>query len=210
MEQTKRKEQIMKVAIETIAALGYSKASVGEISKRAGISKGVFTYHFASKDDLMDQIVREVYEAGFRFMQPKVEGQTSPIGMLTAYIESNLAFIKENCDYIVALAEVVMNARTPEGKLRFAGSTDDSILEPLIEIFKWGEETGEFRTFTERAARVTASAIRSAIDSVATQLVAQPNLDIPGFSEELVSLFLAAVCKPKVSTGATGEKVEGR
>ncbi|HWO54476.1 MAG TPA: TetR/AcrR family transcriptional regulator [Paenibacillus cookii] len=209
MEQTKRREQIMKVAIETIAAVGYSQASVGQISKRAGISKGVFTYHFASKDELMDQIVREVYEAGFRFMQQKVEGQTTPVGMLTAYIESNLDFIKEHRDYIVALAEIVTNARTPEGKLRFAGQADDTILEPLIEIFKWGEETGEFRTFTERAARVTASAIRSAIDSVATKLVAQPDLDIPGFSEELVSLFLTAVCKPKVSTAATREKGEG-
>ncbi|MEI0736788.1 TetR/AcrR family transcriptional regulator [Paenibacillus sp. JTLBN-2024] len=209
MEQTKRREQIMKVAIETIAAVGYSQASVGQISKRAGISKGVFTYHFASKDELMDQIVREVYEAGFRFMQQKVEGQTTPVGMLTAYIESNLDFIKEHRDYIVALAEIVTNARTPEGKLRFAGQADDTILEPLIEIFKWGEETGEFRTFTERAARVTASAIRSAIDSVATKLVAQPDLDIPGFSEELVSLFLTAVCKPKASTAATREKGEG-
>ncbi|UUZ81858.1 hypothetical protein LJK88_46165 [Paenibacillus sp. P26] len=36
--------------------------------------------------------------------------------MLKAYIESNLAFLEGNRNHIVALAEIVTNARTADGK----------------------------------------------------------------------------------------------
>lgn len=204
MKQSRR-DQIVRVAIETIAALGYAQASIGRITERAGISKGVFTYHFASKDELMEQIVHEVYAAAARFMRPWMESETTPGGMLRAYIQSNLAFMEENRDAIVALIEILLNSRTPDGKLRFAGEYDDSILEPLIHILKWGQETGEFKAFTERSCRVTAAAIRSAIDGVAHRFAMNPGLDINGYSEELVSLFLDAVRRPQGGTGSYGK-----
>lgn len=196
MEQSKRRQQIVEVAIHTIAELGYAQASVGQIVKRAAVSKGVFTYHFASKDELMEQIVHEVFDAGARFMSPRVEGQTTPGGMLKAYIESNLEFMGGHRDYIVALTEVVTNARTANGKLRFGGAADDLILEPLIEILRWGQETGEFKPFTERSARVTAATIRSAIDGVASQLLVNPGLNLSEYAAELADLFLSAVHRP--------------
>ncbi|UUZ81859.1 TetR/AcrR family transcriptional regulator [Paenibacillus sp. P26] len=78
MNEQTRKEQILEVAIETVAAFGYAQASIGQIAKRAGISKGVITYHFASKDEMMDQIVTEVYEAAARFMAPRIDRETTP------------------------------------------------------------------------------------------------------------------------------------
>lgn len=200
MQQTKRREQIIQAAIETIAELGYAQASVGQIAKRAGISKGVFTYHFASKDEMMVQIVHEVYGKAARFMASRLEGLTNPTDMLKGYIESNLAFIGAHREHIAAVIEIVTNARTPDGRLRFADSSEDSIEAPLIEILKWGEAAGEFRPFTERSARVAAAAIRSAIDGVGGRVASNPELDIAGMSEDLASLFLSAVIQPTVSS----------
>ena len=44
-----RRTQIIECAIETIAEVGYAQASLGQIAKRAQISKGVISYHFANK-----------------------------------------------------------------------------------------------------------------------------------------------------------------
>lgn len=195
-----RKAQILRVAIETIASLGYAQASVGQIAARAGISKGVITYHFASKDEIMEQIVKEVYEAAVRFMQPIIERETAPAAVLRAYIESNLAFMAANRDHIVALTEIVGNARGPDGRPKFADSSDDSILQPVVEILRWGEETGEFKAFSDFSARVAAVTLRSAIDGVAYRLVADPGLDVAGFARELAELFLAAVRRPARET----------
>lgn len=143
----------------------------------------------------MDQIVLGVYGAAAQFMEKGMESETTPSGMLRADIESNLSFMQANRDYIIALSEIVTNARTPEGKLRFAGTSNDTILEPLIEILNWGHEEGEFKAFSPRSAHVIAYAIRSAIDGVAGRLVSNPELDIAAYSEEFISLFLFAVRK---------------
>ena len=57
-----RREQIVRCAGETIAQLGYARASLAEIAKHAGISKSVISYYFATKDELIRQVVADVYE----------------------------------------------------------------------------------------------------------------------------------------------------
>ncbi|HZG77266.1 MAG TPA: TetR/AcrR family transcriptional regulator, partial [Paenibacillus sp.] len=114
MEQSKRKEQIADAAIGLIAKLGYAQASVGRIADAAGVSKGVFTYHFASKDELMEHIVRGVHEKAARFMR-RIGTESTPGRMLGAYIETNCAFIAAHREEIAALSDIVTSARTPEG-----------------------------------------------------------------------------------------------
>lgn len=90
-----RREQIKKAAIDTIVELGYAKASLAQIAKRAGISKGVISYHFAGKDELMEKLVVEFYVAGAHFMLPHLEAETTARGVLLRYIEKNISYIVE-------------------------------------------------------------------------------------------------------------------
>jgi AcrR family transcriptional regulator len=62
--ETARRAQIVQAAIDTIAELGYGRASLARIAERLGISKGVISYHFAGKDDLIKEVVLEVVESG--------------------------------------------------------------------------------------------------------------------------------------------------
>ena len=67
----------MAAAVETIAELGYAKASFVQIAKRAGLSSpGLISYHFANKDDLISQVVAEVYAAGGAAVAPRSDGAT--------------------------------------------------------------------------------------------------------------------------------------
>ena len=104
-----RRTQIVECAIETIAEIGYAQASLGQIAKRAKISKGVISYHFANKEELLDQIAIEYYTAWQSYIAPLIEAQKSPTEMLRVYIESNLTFIEENRKHVIAVIEVVSN-----------------------------------------------------------------------------------------------------
>ena len=46
-----RRRQIIDTAIRTIATRGYSRTSLAEIAREAGISKGVISYHFEGKGE---------------------------------------------------------------------------------------------------------------------------------------------------------------
>ena len=63
-----RRAQIIECAIETIATLGYVRASLAQIAKCAGISKSVITYYFHSKDELIEEVVKAIFTDAARFI----------------------------------------------------------------------------------------------------------------------------------------------
>ena len=72
--ESARRAQIVQAAIETLAELGYARASYAQIAKRAGLSStGLISYHFAGKEELLDEVVGEVVAAGPAFMVPRIE-----------------------------------------------------------------------------------------------------------------------------------------
>ena len=82
--ETARRAQIVDCAIDTIAEMGFAKASVDQIAKRAGVSKGVITYHFPNKQEIVDAIIEKVLAAGRTYMVPRIMAETSAAGRLRA------------------------------------------------------------------------------------------------------------------------------
>ncbi|MEX3715844.1 TetR/AcrR family transcriptional regulator [Cytobacillus horneckiae] len=184
-----RRAQIVECAIETIAEVGYAQASLGQIAKRAKISKGVISYHFANKEELMEQIPIEYYKAWHTYIFPRIEAQKSPKEMLRVYIESNLTFIDQNRQHVFAVIEMISNTRTADGKLQFAAEHDEAILLPIENILTLGMQEGVFREFTKSSARVMALTIRSAVDGFTLEITRKPHLDVQEYTRELVTIF---------------------
>ncbi|MCY8009503.1 TetR family transcriptional regulator [Bacillus haynesii] len=190
-----RRAQIVECAIETIAEVGYAQASLGQIAKRAKISKGVISYHFANKEELLEQIAIEYYLAWQSYISPRVEVQKSPKEMLRVYIESNLTFVDENRKHVFAVIEMVSNKITADGKLQFAADHDEVVLLPIENILTQGMQEGVFREFTRPSARVMALTIRNAIDGFTMELMRKPHLDIQEYTRELITIFDASTKK---------------
>ncbi|GIN88823.1 TetR family transcriptional regulator [Heyndrickxia sporothermodurans] len=190
-----RRAQIVECAIETIAEVGYAQASLGQIAKRAEISKGVISYHFSNKEELLEQVVIDYYIACQSFVCPQIEAHTSPKGMLQAYIESNLHFVDTNRKQVFAVIEIVSNVRTDDGKLRFAADHDESIFLPIEKIIRLGMKNGVFREFSTMSLRVLALTIRHAIDGFSLELMRNPNLNVTEYMKELITIFERATSK---------------
>jgi TetR/AcrR family transcriptional regulator, fatty acid metabolism regulator protein len=190
---TARRAQIIESAIETIATLGYAKASLAQIAKRAKISKGVISYYFGSKDELIQQIVIQVYTAAAYFMMPYIEAEATARGMLRAFIESNLAFMRAHPQQLLALVEIFTNFRTQEGRPFYGAAENEPNVESLEAVLRMGQESGEFRAFSTRVMALT---IRSAIDMVPGQMVLHPDLDLASYGRELATLFDQATRNP--------------
>jgi TetR/AcrR family fatty acid metabolism transcriptional regulator len=182
-----RRAQIVTAAIDTIAGLGYAQASLARIAERAGTSKGVICYHFAGKDELIRAAAAEVLAQGEAYMLPRILAESSGPGALRAYIESNLAFLREYRNHVLALVEIVLNARAEDGGQLVDGSALDAMATALEQLLARFQAAGEFRA--DFGPRVMALAIRGAIDAVARQLVTDPDLDIDGYCRELTATF---------------------
>src|ERR1700733_8246339 len=59
--QTARRAQLVGCAIDALAEVGYQQTTVAEVARRAGVSKGVVTYYFPARDDLVWAVVAAVF-----------------------------------------------------------------------------------------------------------------------------------------------------
>jgi AcrR family transcriptional regulator len=183
-----RRQQIVGAAIDTIAEVGYGQASLARIAARLGISKGVISYHFAGKDDLIKQVVIDVVEAGRAYILPRVFAESTGPAMLRAYIESNLAFMREHRNYMVAVVEILRNgAFTTDGGRRVDGR-DVDVATRLLEVqLARLQAEGELRSDFDPG--LMAVAIRATIDVVPHRLVLDRDFDIDKYASEIATVF---------------------
>jgi TetR/AcrR family transcriptional regulator, fatty acid metabolism regulator protein len=182
-----RRAQIVTAAIDTVAMIGYGQASLARIAERAGTSKGVICYHFAGKDDLIKEAAAEVLARGEAYLLPRVLAESSGAGALRVYLESNLAFMRDYRNHVLAFLEIFLNARGNDGSPLVDGSAFDALLTALEELLARFQAAGEFRADFDP--RVMATAIRGAIDAVGRRLATDPDLDIDRYGRELAILF---------------------
>ncbi len=181
-----RRTQLISCAMQALAELGYSKTSLAQIAARAEISTSVVSYYFAGKDDILKAVLATVYEHAANFMQQQIQATTSAASLLQTYLAANLAYGRMHPMHVKAAAEILTFWQTEPAQLTGAGDTDEEMLKPLEEILRWGQESGEFRSFDLRPMAVT---IRTAIDSAFAQWGRNPALDQERYSAELITLF---------------------
>ena len=181
-----RRAQIIESAIETLAELGYANTSLARIAERAGISKGVISYHFAGKTELMEQIVEQVYREITEFVVPRMEKEPTATGALRTHIRSVAEYVRDHRSQLMALGEVFNNLREPDGEPRYGIAFNEPIYQAREEIYRRGQQTGELRSFDTRVMAVT---VQAAIDSMFLYWATYPDHDLEAHANELADLF---------------------
>ncbi|MEU8145667.1 TetR/AcrR family transcriptional regulator [Nonomuraea sp. NPDC048901] len=186
-----RRAQIVRAAIETIAELGYDKATFATITERAGLSSPrMISYHFAGKQDLIRQIVEDVYHRGAAFILERVKAQTTVSGRLRAYLESNLEFLREYPTDLAALTEIGPHLRDQAGEPYTAAGYQEPSVQGLVMLLEEGQRGGEFGDFDARSMAVM---IRATIDAAAPRMRGEHALDFDIYRSTVVDTFVGAV-----------------
>jgi AcrR family transcriptional regulator len=192
-----RRKQIVAAAIETIAELGYAKASFAQIARRARLSSpGLISYHFANKDDLIGQVVAEIYATGGAVVRPHSDGATSAWQALRGYLEGSVAFYDSHRTYMGALVHILQGH--PEALGRWVGANNVAELDAVEELLVRGQRAGEFREFDTR---IVALIIRQMLSGALQHLLTQPDVDLTAYTHELVAMCEHALAAPEGKTG---------
>ena len=192
-----RRKQIVAGAIETIAELGYARASFAQIARRAGLSSpGLISYHFANKDDLIEQVVAEIYATGGAVVRPHSDGATSAWQALRGYLEGSVAFYDSHRTYMRALVHILQGH--PEALGRWVGANNVAELDAVEDLLVRGQRAGEFREFDTRT---VALIIRQMLSGALQHLLTQPDVDLTAYTRELVAMCEHALAAPEGTTG---------
>lgn len=176
--RTARRSQIVEAAIDTIATEGLARASFARIARTAGLSStGLISYHFAGKQELMDEVVRVVLAEFAAFVEERMTAETGPAAELRAFIVANVEFASKHRTRLLAALDIARAGRAPAFGVDVAG---------LAELLRVGQRYGEFRFFD---ADLMAMAVRSVLDGVLNRLAVDPDADHGAYTEELATLF---------------------
>ena len=180
-----RRAQIVAAAIETIAELGYTRASFAQIAKRAGLSStGLISYHFTSKKALDQEIVAEIFGRISRHMHAAMVGVTDPMAALAAYINGLIGFMRIDPFALQALTGIAMH-----GGFDYDADAERNAVSELGRILEWGQAEGVFRDFD---IQVMATTIQRSLDGIPLAQMTNPDLDLNAYARELIELFTLA------------------
>ncbi|AXB47143.1 TetR family transcriptional regulator [Amycolatopsis albispora] len=185
-----RRGQIVAATIETIAEIGYAKASFVQIARRAGISPGLISYHFAKREALMKQVMLTVHASMDQALSARGEGAESYRAALRAIIEGFVHYCAEHPAELIAISQIAAASRDAEAARAWADDQHESTLAELEDMFREGQEHGELRTFSPR---VMAVSVLAAMEAAPAELTARPDTDVAAYARELADLFDLAV-----------------
>jgi TetR/AcrR family fatty acid metabolism transcriptional regulator len=183
---TARREQITRATIEVLAAEGYAGTSMAVIAAGLGVSKGILSYHFAGKAELLQAVVRLVLGEAAEWMGQRMHGAASFRAALHSYISANLSYLDSHRTEIRALTEVLANARATEGVPELFAASQSQAVRALEDLFEGGQRAGEFG---DVPSRILAVSLRATIDSTSESLRSDPAFDLSAFERELLQLF---------------------
>ncbi|RDV45084.1 TetR/AcrR family transcriptional regulator [Leifsonia sp. ku-ls] len=178
-----RRDDLIAATIRVINRDGLQAASLERIAAEAGTSKGTALYHFTSKEQLYSSVVDALFDSGRAYMTERVLAATAtPRHQVEAYVESNLRFILDNVEHVVATQRIVQQQT---GTVQI-----DDAIAPLRSLLEAGQQNGSFGDFD---ADFMAHSIRAVIDAAAYYLPEHPGLDGDHFIAEGVGLVLRAI-----------------
>lgn len=122
-------------------ALGCAGLSQRRLAEHAGVSPGMFHYHFASKDEFLRALLQQLYEEMYAPLAAQVAGQGPPLDRLRLALAGIARFVREHRPLIVRL---VLDATAGITVAReFVRSNAPRHVGLLLQLLKDAEAAGE-------------------------------------------------------------------
>ena len=88
------KERILDIALELFAQNGYLGTSMSDIAKQLGFTKAALYKHYASKQEILDQIVERMSRMDYERAEEYEMPETDPDGFAEAYMNTPIEKIR--------------------------------------------------------------------------------------------------------------------
>lgn len=187
--QLKRRGQLVECMIDAIVEVGFPRASVGEVARRAGVSKGVVTYHFATKDDLIGAVIADVLVSMREYLEPRIlaaDPARFPERFVAPYITAWVGYYRTHAREVLALVRIYNGFRDESGRPGVAAAERADEVTRVARVLQRGQDRGRLGAFDTR---VMASVIKAALDDLLIQFADDPELDLETYGAELVAMF---------------------
>ena len=183
--QAARRAQLVGHAIDALAEIGYQQTTVAEVARRAGVSKGVVTYYFPARDDLVWAVVAAVFASIGEHVGSRLD-DVPPGRFVARYLTAWVDYYRTCRREMMAIAEIWTSFRDASGRPHLGARTLDQERALVEAALAAGQADGTLGDFSTRVMAVT---LKAALDGLLAQLAMDPGLDLDAYLAELIGLF---------------------
>jgi len=183
--QMARRAQLVGCAIDALVEVGYQQTTVAEVARRAGVSKGVVTYYFPARDDLIWAVVGAVFTSVGEQVGTRLE-DVPPGQFVATYVGAWVDYYRTYHREMIAIAEIWTSFRDANGRPHLDARTlgrERTLVETALTA---GQAEGTLGEFSPRVVAVT---LKAALDGLLAQLALEPDLDLDAYRDELIALL---------------------
>jgi AcrR family transcriptional regulator len=133
----RRREEVLDAAAHVFFQKGYDAATTEDIANRLDILKGSLYYYVESKDQLLYEIISEVFQDALRNLEAVVSGEGRAIDRLRAAIVAHIVHLTKNRTRAAILLHEFRSLSEP-GKRVIRGIQNryERLLSDLVEAAK--------------------------------------------------------------------------
>ncbi len=127
----KRQAEIMSFALDLFSSQGYNSTSIDDIIKKAGIARGTFYLHFASKDDILEMIIDTNLKIFYDILSRLDISMQRPVGeVIKLYLDAS-EFLAEQPRFRQIAVLLLCDAIAQTEKIR---SRVDAFFKNIIDM----------------------------------------------------------------------------
>ncbi len=209
-----RKEELTQAALKCMALKGYDRVTLDDVTKEAGLSKGIASYYFKNREELLISVIHKMWEnvVGFTKEIWELPDQTDDpeevyalvreyysnpktdlIGMIKDAIKFLVTMYDENPHVLRVILEFWCQVSRNEMITELNSSMQEFCMRTSAIIVQEGTKRGIFK---KRNPQVAAYTLMSSVVGFAfNHVINKGNLDSKKLEKELSDLILSYLCK---------------
>lgn len=173
-----KRRVILDAAVRVFARKGFHASRVGDIAEEAGVAHGLLYHYFSSKDEVLETIFREHWDALLERIHAVETSGEPPVEQLRGIVQAMFHGWRHDPDIVrVVIREIARSA--------VIGERVGELVKPIgaiRRIFERGQSEGEFRRDLD--ADTAAVIVYGAIDELVTGWVLGR---LPGTEDDVAS-----------------------
>lgn len=202
-----RRRQIIEAAVAVMAEKGWAETSIDEATRRAEVSRGLVSYHFKDKADLLSGVLARCQEIFNESVAEGVADSEDPVVQMRRVLEISVDLAVVNPVPYEVFVQFTASAKRDPRLGEEIRALWDGFRKYTARAIEAGQRKGVFRADIDPM--VAATRQIGAVTGIALQWLLEPGaFDFPATKRETVDMLMRALVAEGVDPQAGAERAE--
>lgn len=197
-EAANTRERLLEAALASFHRKGYAATTLDDIARQAEITRGAIQWHFGSKAELYNTLIRECYQEAGEKLRDIYQAEGTPLQKLRRTLVKWLSYTEEDVKFRTVLELMMLKTEvSPElaSGMQEKVQGNQVTVSFFADLIRQGIEAGEIRPDVKpEVAAIAALGLVNGVTSI--WLIDPVAFSLRGQAEATVEIFLRGIAQP--------------